>query len=375
MNDEQKLTLINKYRSGQLLEHEAPAFFAWYRQVDTEELHRLLQLGELPPAYEEASQQFLQQLSERLKDEPKVRRMQPRTWWAAAAAVLLLAGSVYLLRPTPKQDVVVTAPAVDVAPGKNGAVLTLAGGEQIVLDSLGNGVVASQNGTSISINNGALAYDAVNASGSTLNTISTPPARQFRLTLPDGSKVWLNASSAITYPTAFAGKNRTVEVDGEAYFEVAKDAAKPFRVKMKDAEVEVLGTHFNINAYKNEPGIKATLLEGRIRAGKGTDNVLLQPGQQAEITNGVTVNGTVNVTQVVAWKEGTFNFDQLGVEEVMRQLARWYDVEVVYEKGIPDNKFYGEIGRNLNLSQVLEGLKASGLHFRLENEKRLVVLP
>ncbi|WP_295119653.1 FecR family protein [uncultured Chitinophaga sp.] len=375
MNDEQKLTLINKYRSGQLLEHEAPAFFAWYRQVDIEELHRLLQLGELPPAYEEASQQFLQRLSERLKDEPKVRRMQPRIWWAAAAAVLLLAGSVYLLRSTHKQDVVVTAPAVDVAPGKNGAVLTLAGGEQIVLDSLGNGVVASQNGTSISINNGALAYDAANASGSTLNTISTPPARQFRLTLPDGSKVWLNASSAIKYPTAFAGKNRTVEVDGEAYFEVAKDAAKPFRVKMKDAEVEVLGTHFNINAYKDEPGIKATLLEGRIRAGKGTDNVLLQPGQQAEITNGVTVNGTVNVTQVVAWKEGTFNFDQLGVEEVMRQLARWYDVEVVYEKGIPDNKFYGEIGRNLNLSQVLEGLKASGLHFRLENEKRLVVLP
>ncbi|UYQ94133.1 FecR domain-containing protein [Chitinophaga horti] len=374
MTDQTKLSLINKYKAGQLTEEEEASFFAWYREVTLDELHQLLQMGDQPPAYQEASPEFLAAMQQRLQEPAKVRKLQPRLWWAAAA-VLLVAGSVYLLRPATKPvDVVVTASA-DVAPGKNGAVLTLANGQQVSLDSLADGVVANQQGTNVVMQNGSLHYHADEASGSAYNTISTPPARQFRLTLPDGSLVWLNAKSSIRYPTAFTGANRTVEVNGEAYFEVAKNAARPFRVQLKNATVEVLGTHFNLNAYDDEPSVRATLLEGSIRAVKGTEGVVLQPGQQADIETSIRVKENINTNQVVAWKDGTFNFDQLGVEEVMRQLSRWYDIEIVYEKGVPVNKFYGEIGRNLNLSQVLDGLKASGVNFRIEENKRLIVLP
>ncbi|MCK7553697.1 FecR family protein [Chitinophaga sedimenti] len=229
MNDDQKILLINKYKSGQLTEQDEAAFFAWYREVTIDELHRLLQSGDQPPAFEAASPAFVAALEARLQEPAKVRRLQPRAWWAAAAAVLLLAGSVYLLRPgTEKPKPPMVANAQDVAPGKNGAVLTLANGQQMVLDSLGNGVVASQQGTDVVMQNGTLSYNAAKASGSEYNTISTPPARTFRLTLPDGSRVWLNAKSSIKYPTAFTAAARTVEINGEAYFEVVKNTAQPF---------------------------------------------------------------------------------------------------------------------------------------------------
>lgn len=387
MNDQQKILLLNKYIDGTLDEQEEIAFFTWFHEVNAGEFHQLLAQASgnhLPPVYEEASPTFLAQLDRKLGEADKERenkgvkiRRLSAVWWSAAAIILVLAGTWTIFRPSGPEKKIAAGTAIqDIAPGKNGAVLTLADGRKITLDSLGDGQIASQGGTSLILQNGSLSYNATNASDVSYNTVSTPPSRQFRLVLPDGSKVWLNAMSSLKYPTAFTGRDRTVEIKGEAYFEVIKDADRPFKVKAgNNTEIAVLGTHFNINAYYNENSIRATLLEGSIRVSKDASGAVLQPGQQAEIKGTLHVHDKVNTGQVVAWKDGIFNFDGMGIEEVMRQLARWYDIEVIYEKHVPPIQFYGEIGRNLNLSQVLEGLKLSGVNFRIEDGKRLVVLP
>jgi len=372
MNEEQKLLLLNKYMEGTLTSEEELTFFNWYAEAGSGEFHHLLQQVSKGTVYEAPRPEFLQELNRKLRQEGKVRKM--RTWWWAAAAVLLLAGSSTWLvfkHPANKEITAVK----DIAPGKTGAILTLANGDIIELDSLKNGIIATQQGTSLSLQNGTLSYNAKDAAEASYNTIRTPKARQFQVVLPDGSKVWMNAESALKYPTAFI-KNRTVEISGEAYFEVVKNAALPFKVKIGEKSViEVLGTRFNINAYSDEQSINTTLLEGSVKVNKGTESIILKPGQQAVVNEVLTVNNDINTDQVIAWKAGIFNFDGLDIEAVMRQLSRWYDIEVIYEQGIPSTKFYGEIGRNLNLSQVLEGLKLSGVHFRIENGKRLVVLP
>ncbi|GAA3951882.1 DUF4974 domain-containing protein [Chitinophaga oryziterrae] len=374
MNEEQKLLLLNKYMEGTLSSEEELMFFDWYAEAGAGEFHRLLQQVATGTVYEAPGAEFLQELDRKLREDGKGKVRKMRTWWWAAAAVLLLAGSSTWLifkQPATKEIVAVK----DIAPGKTGAILTLANGDVIELDSLKNGIIATQQGTSLNLQNGILSYDAKDAADVSYNTIRTPKARQFRVVLPDGSEIWMNAESSLKYPTAFI-KNRIVEISGEAYFEVTKNAALPFKVKIGDkAAVEVLGTRFNVNAYSDEQSINTTLLEGSVKVNRGTQSTILKPGQQAAVNETLTVNNDVNTDQVIAWKTGVFNFDGLGIEAVMRQLSRWYDIEVIYEQGIPSTKFYGEIGRNLNLSQVLEGLKLSGVHFRIENGKRLVVLP
>lgn len=367
-----------------LTDQEATDFFSWYYNVSADEFHYLLQRasdGGQPLVYEEASPAFLTQLNSRLtaldnEEQGAPVRKLSRMWWAAAAILVLAAGTwMVVKRPAVKQDITVNTPVQDIAPGKNGAILTLADGSQITLDSIGNGQISNQNGSRVILQNGSLTYDAASAVTASYNTIRTPIARQFRLVLPDGSRVWLNAASMLKYPTAFTGTDRTVEVSGEAYFEIAPDAEKPFRVKVNNkATIEVLGTDFNINAYMDESNIRATLLTGSIKVNATGGSAVLKPGQQAAIRETIQVNKEINTGQVTAWKDGIFNFDGMGVEEVMRQLTRWYDIDVVYEQNIPDIRFYGEIGRNLSLSQVLEGLKLSGVNFRIEGRK-LIVLP
>lgn len=269
-----------------------------------------------------------------------------------------------------KERIVAVQHSIDVPPGKNGAILKLADGREVVLDSLADGVVATQLGTKVELKNGQLVYDAGKKSlGEILyNTMTTPKGRQFQLVLPDGTRVWLNAASSITYPAFFTGSSRRVKVSGEAYFEVAKMKDMPFHVTINDgAEVKVLGTHFNINAYEEEQAIKATLLEGSIQAsfsgaGKTPEYVILKPGQQAEITNDQTIklNESVNTDQVMAWKNGLFNFENASLEDVMRQLSRWYNIEVVYERSIPQMVFGGEMSRNVSLAGLLNGLKRVG---------------
>ncbi|HWV69410.1 FecR family protein [Chitinophaga sp.] len=304
-----------------------------------------------------------------------------RYWWAAACIILLTAGAYYLSRQTQQPVMVNRAPVKDVAPGGNRAVLTLSDGSEITLDSAGNGVLAQQGNTRITkLNNGQLAYSgAGNPEGKVLyNTMSTPLGGQYQLILPDGTGVWLNAASSISYPTAFTGNERSVTVTGEAYFEVVKNEKMPFRVKAGNTTIDVLGTHFNINAYKDEASINTTLLEGAVRVNVSQQQQQLRPGQQARVpANGTSIQVVdhADISEVMAWKAGFFSFNDADLPTVMRQLSRWYNVEVKYEGNIPQRVFTGEIGRNLTLSQVLKGLTKTRIKYRIENGNRIVIQP
>jgi len=312
-----------------------------------------------------------------------IKQIRPWKRWAVAAALLAAVSTgIYFWRS--KADTVdlpiadqPTTPAI-IAPGKDGAILTLADGSTMVLDSLGNGTLTTQSGTKVVLNNGQLSY---NNNGNTaveiaFNTITTPKGRQFRLQLEDGTKVWLNAASSLTYPAAFTGKDRRVEITGEAFFEVAKDQNRPFHVKVNDeTEIEVLGTQFNINSYLNETNISTTLIEGSVQINNRNGKTRIIPGQQAQVITGaeeVKVLNNVNTGKITAWKDGVFNFENASLFEVMRQLERWYDIEVEYDKGVQNYEFFGKMGRDLSLQEVLRGLEMNEVDFKVEG-RRIVV--
>ncbi len=261
----------------------------------------------------------------------------------------------------------------DVRPGSDKAVLTLADGSTILLAAAGKGTIARQGNTKIEkIDSGRLFYNALDEQPGAMayNTLATPPAGQFQVILPDGTKVWLNNASSLRYPTSFRGKSREVELKGEAYFEVAPDPALPFKVKVNDLAVDVLGTSFNIMAYADETSVKTTLLSGGVRIIDGNNNISLKPGEQAQIGPiGVIISKDVDTDGVIAWKNGLFHFERADLKSVMRVLARWYDVEVVYEGTVTDHLYGGDIQRNLNLSQVLDILQRNQVHFSIDNRK------
>ena len=277
---------------------------------------------------------------------------------------------------------VTTQPAqlvvADALPGSKGAVLTLSNGQQIILDSAGNGQLASQGGTTIINKNGEVVYDIKEAdAGEVLyNTMSTAKGRQYQLILSDGTKVWLNSASSIRYPAAFAGNVRNVSITGEAYFEVAKDKAKPFIVAVNNMEVKVLGTHFNINAYADEEAIKTTLLEGSVQVSNAADVAMLVPGQQSRLykTGAIQTISNADLEEAVAWKNGVFIFNNADIQAVMRQVGRWFDLEVAYEGAIPKDSFGGKLPMDAKVTEVLAALQQTQVHFRIEG-KRLIVMP
>lgn len=313
-----------------------------------------------------------------------------RRWWAAASLLFLLAtGTLLWFRSGNNQsDTVAAIPKqakTEILPGKDAAILTLADGSKIVLDSLGNSVIAAQNGARVVFKNGQLEYvTAGKTTGETdYNVMTTPKGRVFHLQLADGTDVWLNSTSSIRYPTVFEGKERRVEITGEAYFEVAKNADKPFKVTINNkAEVEVLGTHFNVNAYENEQSMNTTLFEGSVRVinlkkqreTNAVNSVLLKPGQQARITQKqMQVLEKPDLEKTMAWKNGMFNFEDASLEEVLRQVERWYNVEVDYPKGIPEKVFIGKITRDISLNKLLKILEEVGVHFSIDGNKVTVV--
>ncbi len=310
-------------------------------------------------------------------DRPRtapLRRM--HYWgWAAAIGLLVLAGSIYrLTEQRGNASPAVRTQAKNVTPGKQGAVLTLADGSTVLLDSMNNGVVASQSGTNVVLDNGQVVYDPEEtaAAGAAYNTISTPRGRQFRIVLPDGTKVWLNAASSLRYPVAVTGNTREVRITGEAYFEVAADATKPFSVHFAEkGVVEVLGTAFNINAYEDEPLAKTTLLRGSIRVNRQR---VLQPGEEASVSdgNGLTVENSPGAEDAVAWKNGLFIMRGTDLPALFRQISRWYDIEVDMRGTLPDRTFGGTIGRNVSLTDIIEALNIYGVNCRLENGKLIV---
>jgi ferric-dicitrate binding protein FerR (iron transport regulator) len=316
---------------------------------------------------------------------------------AAAAVLIFLAGAgiSYILFHQPPPPMA-QAPALpepikqDIAPGGNKATLTLAGGETIVLDSAQEGMLVRQGNTKIlKQRNGRLAYKTDNtpAGGpAPLNTLRVPRGGQYQLILPDGSKVWLNSASSIRFPAAFNEQAREVEITGEAYFEVTHLTASsvynikkgeniPFIVKANGVKVEVLGTHFNINAYKDEGAIKTTLLEGRVKVMQGMQQQLLMPGQQALVKDqGIALVDKPDLDGVMAWKNGYFQFQNDSISSIMRQVARWYDVDITY-KGNISQLFIGKVPRNVNVSTLLKILESTGwAHFKI-NGREITVEP
>jgi transmembrane sensor len=323
--------------------------------------------------------------------------------WSAVAILLLLAGGGVLLflrgREAGPVVTVAAKPPVRIQPGTNRAVLTLGNGQQIILNNAKNGTIGQQgNIRVIKLDNGELAYstaagaspadrlagspaDKLAASpadqlarGPLYNTITTPRGGQYQVTLADGTKVWLNAESSLRFPTAFAGKERRVELRGEAYFEVKADKDKPFLVKAGETETRVLGTNFNIMAYSDEGAVKTTLLEGAVSMGKGMQSAMLRPGEQGQYDNARGVIGTraVNTRAVVAWKDGYYFFDRTPMKNVMRQIARWYDVTIVYQGAAPEDEIVGKLPRTADVKEVLHIMELIGIHFKIEG-KTIVV--
>lgn len=304
--------------------------------------------------------------------------------YAAAAVIicLLSAGVYFLLKQDQRKENITAAEnnkkADDIKPGGNKAILTLADGSTIFLDQAQNGKLTTQGNSTILKQNGMVSYNTLKNKSTEIlyNTFSTPRGGQYQLMLADGSKVWLNAASSLRFPASFVGKERKVELLGEAYFEVAKNASMPFKVKVNGMEVEVLGTHFNVNSYDDESSIRTTLLEGSIKINKNNTHTLLKPGEQARLSKAgdIKVIKDADVEEAVAWKDGKFQFDRADIHAVMRQIARWYDVEVDY-KGNFTSHFGGTISRDVNLSQVLNMLHLTGkVNFSVEN-KKVTVMP
>lgn len=374
--------LFNRYREGKATAEEQDEYFAMIAAEGRDE--QLTQL--LDNAWEnfEPGTPVLQEAQRRdmwqgIRDtagiSTRTRRIHRGYWAAAASLLLLLSVGGYLHYTRPVAKIAVVKPAADIMPGSDRAVLTLGNGSTVTLDSTGNQVIA-QGDVQIRQQNGQLHYATANAATEMVyNTLTTPRGGKFRIVLPDGSAVWLNAASSLTFPTAFNGNSRVVELRGQGYFEIAPDAKRPFKVKVKDMEVQVLGTSFDIMAYTEEAAVSTTLVQGGVKVVKGNNTQLLQPGQQAVIAAGsqhITVQDA-NVNQVTAWKNDRFIFNDTDLETILREVARWYDVQIVYTKKPGNEKYNGGLSRHLPLSVVLQLLEDNGNnHFKTDGQKIIV---
>lgn len=396
--------IINTDQTGELIA-EADNFLAQESHVPSKQIE--------PYNYDYWQRAFLEikQTWQQQNAQPaKVKRMSVmRYWWVAASILLIATVGTYLLTKTTQPQPVAAAP-YKILPGKDGAILTLADGSQVLLDSIQNGVVALQAGATAKIVNGTLIYEGV-GSAVEYNVMSTPKARKFHLILPDGTNAWLNSASSIKYPTVFTGNERKVTITGEVYFEVAHNEKMPFRLNVNNqAQIEVLGTHFNVKAYDDEPVINTTLLEGSIaitlssnqngHAAKGhvanAGKLILKPGQQAQILldqKKLVLNqdafaakkstaedqpemkmlDNTDIDKVMAWKNGVFDFNDVSFQDAMAQLERWYDIEVVYENGIPTNvELNGKMTKDITLNDLVGILEKIGVKCRLEGRKLLI---
>jgi ferric-dicitrate binding protein FerR (iron transport regulator) len=368
MNNEQLAAIIARMADNTATDEDISVYNAWCNALQEQEL----ELGDLS-AIEAQTFRNIQKRTGHLRRFTMIRRM-------AAAAVItgILAGSLYLYRYTHRNTISHTpAPTIatnhNISAGKNTATLTLANGEKIVLADSRDGKLTEQAGSEISKTaDGSLEYHPAATGAVTAvqyNKLSTARGEQYQITLPDGTKVWLNASTTLTFPTSFANMAfRKVEVTGEAYFEVVQDAAHPFIVNASKQEVKVLGTHFNVNNYPDEPLAKTTLLEGAVKI---NNEKTLTPGQQViSSKDGALKIATVSTEATIAWKNGYFEFNDENIYDIMRKVARWYNVEVIYEGDIPMNGMEGSISRFENVSKVLNTIQKAGLiKFRIEQKK------
>jgi hypothetical protein len=391
-NNNRILQLLEKYGNGTASADELEELDIWYHTFDQEEkLSDILAAGELKNAEQRLLTNIDSQLGRANSGRPVASPIITRRKWLSLMAFMLVFFFVGLLiiKRTELFDKKEIA-KMDVLPGGNKAILILGNGKRIDLSSSVTGTLAHVAGTSIiKSNKSTLTYSADEASSNTgntagkmTNTVITPKGGQFEVQLPDGTRVWLNAASSLTYPVHFSGGRRAVWLTGEGYFEVAKDKTKPFDVSTGNQHVQVLGTHFNVNAYPDENAQKTTLLEGSVKIVSNTNTVVIKPGEQA-VNNGSDLNiRRLNAEDAVAWKNGLFHFDHTELHELMRELSRWYDVEIVYEGQSRNRLFSGTIDKTYSLSEVLRVLELGKVDFRIElsppgpsRHKRLVITP
>lgn len=377
--------LISRYRRGVLTYNESEQLRKWIEDdVENQQLFESL-------SNEQAIAENMQFFSSVDKNKAwqnitstinESSQQQPTTfgkYWRSIAAAMIIGILSYGIFEYTRSDelsklvsIDVPLQTNDVLPGGNKATLTLADGSVVLLEDMINGTVKEENGIRISKEDGQIVYEIIDQQRKEeifYNTIHTPIGGQYNVVLPDGSRVWLNSESTLHFPTAFSGSYRTVDLTGEGYFEIAKNTEMPFVVQASKTRVEVLGTHFNLMAYGNEGPTKTTLLEGSVKVGNGIDSKTIMPGQQAVTADRIQVINT-DPDEAIAWKNGYFQFESENLQSIMRQLKRWYDVELEDEHNIPDKHFTAVISRNTTLSQVLKMLEMSGeLKFKVEGKK------
>ncbi|GAB4046581.1 FecR family protein [Spirosoma litoris] len=396
--------LIAKYLKGELSDQEREELEDWIAQSDHNRalFTKLTQEATINTELSKFGSSDKAEAWEKIVSETGYNTSDRRSYigkrllrYAAAAVVVILAG--LLLYPFNRQSQStkpVAQQPTDFAPGSSKAILTLADASKIILDDVADGQIAQQADVVITKTaDGQLLYAKSSAATSpeapitksSYNTITTPRGGKFRIILPDGSKVWLNAASSLKYPTKFVGNERSVTLMGEAYFEImplknAHRQAMPFRVRSASQVVEVLGTHFNINSYADESSVKTTLLEGKVKVIKtspdraeSSTEIILKPGEQAQLTadakRRLNLIPKADLEEAVAWKNGQFQFKDTDLPTIMRQISRWYDVEVDFQGKLPDTKFRGKISRDVPLSQIFQILQLSGINFKIEGRK------
>ncbi|WP_114937688.1 FecR family protein [Mucilaginibacter endophyticus] len=379
MTTEEYIKLYEKFNAGQCTPEEEKRLMEFeddFRFHETE--------SSLPLNTESRQKRSAIYARIRATLNPKVQNKNyRRMWgWAAAAAVILLVSAIFIFQAKqPQNNIAASKPPVKaIKPGRNTAILTLANGSNITLDDAKNGVLAKSGKTSVKkLTNGLIAYSnegsAQPAGEPAKNVVTVPRGGKYSIQLPDGTMVWLNSSSSLSYPVAFTGADRSVSLTGEAYFEVTKNKHLPFIVHANGANIKVLGTHFNVTAYEDEKDIKATLLEGSVSLSNNKSSTLLVPGQQgiAGPDQQITTK-TVNVNQVIAWKTGYFIFRDDDIQSIMRKISRWYDVEVEYQGNVTRKTFGGIYSMNKDINELLKGLELTGLiHFKIE-ERRIIVM-
>ncbi|SDD69739.1 FecR family protein [Mucilaginibacter pineti] len=379
MNELQKeyfVGILTKYRLGTATKEEINFLETYY---NTFELSEDLITDENEESYLQLKDSIKLAVDKRITPRAPAIVTSLRFAWVkyAAAALILISltiGGFLLVRKNNKQQLAANE-YKGIVPGSNKAMLTLANGKRIALDDATKGEIAKQAGITITKTaDGQIVYQAARNTGSDeafQNTISTPKGGQYKVILPDGTQVWLNAASSLSYPTLFKGNERMVTLNGEAYFEVTKNPAMPFRVKSGVQLIQVLGTHFNVNAYADESTIKTTLLEGAVKITAGANTSIIAPGQQTEVNQtgeGAIAKHQVDVDKETAWKNGVFSFAGDDIRSVMRQVCRWYNIDVVYGDNLPKEKYYGEISRNSSLGGIFRILELNNVKFEVEGK-------
>jgi transmembrane sensor len=373
MTDQELKGILDRYKAGEATADERALLLSWsldFNSPDKAELSMEEHVADVDLVWAALEKKLPQ--AKKISIWPKVL--------AAAVVLIILSLGIFFLRSrnsTSNQMI-----AAQIVPGSNKATLTLSNGKKVVLDGAAQQQLLTEAGLSITkTSDGQLIYTAVSAEGATkasrYNTLETSNGQQYQVVLPDGSHVWLNAASSLRYPVVFGKQERLVQLSGEGYFEVAHDKNKPFRVKTDDQLVEVLGTHFNINAYPDDQLSKTTLLKGRVRVSapalKNKGVLILDPGQESILVGNTLLAQPADLEAAVAWRNGDFMFEGENIRSIMKKVSRWYNVEVIFEGDIPESRFGGTVSRFSNVTQVLRKLELTGkVHFKVE-ERRIIV--